>query len=496
MPQPEVELEEHKAGLATGSSQASVHKSEASATVDDISTPPIAGAQKAERSQASEPPASADFPEGGWAGWSTVFGAFLLQMCGFGYTGSYGVYQDFYTRVYLSNQTSSAISWIGSINGYLVISSGLVAGRLYDRGYFYHLLYGGSLLLAFSLFMLSLAKPGQYYQIFLSQGLGVGIGAGMMYIPSVAIVSQYFLKKRALAMTIVASGSSLGAVVHPIMLNNTLNDPEVGFALAARANAGVVAGLLLIACVLMRTRTTQLKQPPNLWASAKRFVRDGAYVFASVGMTVFAMGFYFPLFYLQLDALTHGLDKTFSFYSLVILNACSFLGRISPGFVANKLGVENITVVTTFVCAVLILGMIGLSSVASVVVIAVIYGFFSGTYIAMLAPLLTHLTDDMSEHGARMGIAFALAGFGTLTGPPIDGALLTGNYIWWRPSLFSGVSPPPPARLPSSRSLAHSVRAQLMAFLGFASFSTSIVLLRRRKMRRRAQEAAAADEKA
>lgn len=24
-------------------------------------------------------------------------------------------------------------------------------------------------------------------------------------------------------------------------------------------------------------------------------------------------------------------------------------------------------------------------------------------------------------------------------GPPIDGALLTGHFVWWRPALFSGV---------------------------------------------------------
>ncbi|KAI9068325.1 MFS general substrate transporter [Trametes sanguinea] len=469
MSQPQVELEENKEGVT--SSQASVHKSEASATIRDSSRPPTARADDTDRKQA--PPAPGDFPEGGWAGWLTVAGAFLIQMTGFGYTGSFGVYQDYYTRVYLSNQSSSAISWIGSINAYLVIASGLLAGRLYDRGYFYYLLYGGSLLLAFSLFMLSLAKPGQYYQVFLSQGVGVGIGAGMMYIPSVAVVSQYFHKRRALAMTIVASGSSLGAIVHPIMLNNTLNNPKIGFANAARANAGMSTGLLVIACLVMRTRTLQLREPPPLWSSAKRFIKDGAYVFAAIGMTVFAMGFYFPLFYMQLDALTHGLDKTFSFYSLVILNSCSFLGRLSPGFFANKLGVENITVVSTFICAVLIIGMIGLSSVASVVVIGVIYGFFAGTYIAMLAPLLAHLTDDMSELGVRMGLAFAVCGFGTLTGTPIDGALLTGDYIWWRPALFSG----------------------LMAFIGFASFLTSIILLRRRKMRLRAAEAAA-NEKA
>ncbi|KAI0633743.1 MFS general substrate transporter [Trametes polyzona] len=462
----------HASGEA-GSAAPSVHRSDASATVlENYSQPPTVKCK--EEVPPSAPAPATDVPEGGAAAWTTVAGAFLVQMCGFGYTGSFGVYQDFYTRVYLNEQSSSAISWIGSLNAFLCIATGLAAGRLYDRGYFYHLLYGGSLLMAFSLFMLSLAKPQKYYQVLLSQGVGMGLGAGLVYVPSVAVLSQYFAKRRALTMTIVASGSSLGSIIHPIMLNNTLNNPRIGFAIAARANAGMIAGLLLIACCLMRTRVKQHKPPSHLWAAAKRFARDPPYVFTAVGMTVFAMGFYFPLFYLQLDALDHGLDDTFAFYSLVLLNGCSFIGRLSPGWFANRLGVHNISVTATFCCAVLILGMIGLGSVASVVVIAIIYGFFAGTYIAMLAPLLAHLTDDLSELGARMGIAFAFSGIGSLTGTPISGALLgsPGNYHWWRPALFSGV----------------------MAFAGFVCFSIAILLLRRRKAHQKA--ALAAQEKA
>jgi len=103
--------------------------------------------------------------------------------------------------------------------------------------------------------MLSLAKPDQYYQagiyfslhgsatdytqVFLSQGIGSGCAAGLLYIPSMAVVSQYFRKRRALVMTFVASGACLGAVVHPIMLNNTLNG-SLGFANGVRASAGLV----------------------------------------------------------------------------------------------------------------------------------------------------------------------------------------------------------------------------------------------------------------
>ena len=157
------------------------------------------------------------------------------------------------------------------------------------------------MLQSFSLFMLSLAKPHQYYQvcpsrltafttltfhvqILLSQGIGAGIGGGILYIPSLAIISQHFQRRRALALTIVAAGSSLGSVVHPLMLNNTLNNSSMGFAVGSRANAGLISGLLLISCLIMRTRIqTHNKSSPDVLKMLGRFVRDMPYVFMTLG---------------------------------------------------------------------------------------------------------------------------------------------------------------------------------------------------------------------
>jgi hypothetical protein len=113
---------------------------------------------------------------------------------------------------------------------------------------------------------------------------------------------------------------------------------------------------------------------------------------------MFSVTFYFPIFFLQLDAVTHGIDGTFSFYSvrlpvlsstlidltpnslvqLVIMNASSFVGRIVPGFLAHSLGIANMATASAGCGAVLVLGMIGLSNIASVVVLAILYGFCSG----------------------------------------------------------------------------------------------------------------------
>ncbi|KAJ3524793.1 hypothetical protein NMY22_g10853 [Coprinellus aureogranulatus] len=74
-------------------------------------------------------------PEGGLRAWGTVLGGFFVQFCGFAYCTSFGVFQDYYTRIYLSEASPSAISWIGSISAFLSIALSLVTGPLYDRGY-------------------------------------------------------------------------------------------------------------------------------------------------------------------------------------------------------------------------------------------------------------------------------------------------------------------------------------------------------------------------
>ncbi|KAF7350547.1 MFS general substrate transporter [Mycena sanguinolenta] len=383
-----------------------------------------------------------EFPEGGLQAWATVAGAFIVQFCGFGYTTSFGVYQDFYTREYLSQSSASAISWIGSINAFLIISGGLVAGRVYDRGHFYLLVCGGALLQCFSLFMLSLCKPQQLYQIFLAQGLGTGLGSGAMYVPTMAVVSHYFRRRRTLAMAIVATGTPLGAVIHPIMLNHTLSSSALGFGNAVRASAGLVSVLLIVACLLMRPRLPPAPNQLPFWESLWRFARDRAYVFTTLGMATYAVGVYFPLFYLQLDAVKHGVNDRLAFYSLVIMNGASVVGRLTPAFFAGRAGnkIFRVMILAAGCGAVSILCMIAVKNSASVVVVGVLYGLSVGVYITLIPPLLAILTEDIKELGLRMGVAFAVMGVGGLVGPPINGALLASDYVWWRPALFSGLT--------------------------------------------------------
>jgi len=378
-------------------------------------------------------------PDGGVAAWCTVLGAFLAQFCTSGYLNSFGVYQAFYAQQYLENESASAVSWIGSLVALLSFALGPICGPLFDKGYFHRVFIAGAVLQSVSIFILSLVRPGSYYQVFLAQGVTSGIGQGLMCVPSFAILSHHFEHRRAAAMSIVASGASLGGIVHTIMLNKLLNG-AMGFKTAVRISATFVTVLLFLSCILVRSRYDSIHQektPVNFWKATKKCFTEMPCLLTILAFTLFQVAYLYPYFYFQVDTLQHGLSTSISFYSLVYMSAGSSVGRIAAIFLLPFMGVVDQTIMSTIVCGVLIIGTIWLGTVASVMVLGFLYGLFSGTNIAMMAPMLG-LTSDPAELGVRMGIGFAITGIGSLVGSPICGALLTSRYIWLAPALFCG----------------------------------------------------------
>ena len=82
-------------------------------------------------------------------------------------------------------------------------------------------------------------------------------------------------------MCLVASGTSLGSVVHPIMLNNLFS--RVGFANGVRISAAFVSVLLLVACVLIRTRLEPPENPASYLSVGKGIVHDVPFCLMCVG---------------------------------------------------------------------------------------------------------------------------------------------------------------------------------------------------------------------
>ncbi|KAG9092903.1 hypothetical protein FRC06_011741 [Ceratobasidium sp. 370] len=359
-----------------------------------------------------------EIPDGGFTAWATVVGAWLILFCTFGYANAFGVYEDYYTRVYMTNKSSSDIAWVGSTQLCLQFVMGLVSGRLFDAGYFHATIGAGSLLCAFrhfSLFMLSLAKENQYYQVFLPQAIGFGISLGLLFLPSgtyfsdspiphsltyelVGVISHHFARRRSLAVGIVTTGSSCGAIIFPIMLNKIFQ--RSGFAWGVRATAFVVLGCLIAANLLMRTRLPpKSKRPPTPPPDFKAIMTDSAYLLSIASAFLVLLGLFLPMFYIQLFSVVHGLDTTLVFYTLTIFYTASVFGRTIPNFIADKFGPFNLLIPCSASTGALIFAMFSVKSSGALVVFSILYGFFSGAYISLLPPVIIGLASDPTEIG-------------------------------------------------------------------------------------------------
>jgi len=396
-------------------------------------TTPLGSEKETILDPAAQPPS---FPEGGFKAWSTVLGAFLFQFTTIGYVYAFGVFNDYYVLVYLNEQSSSDIAWISGAQLSLQLGMAILTGRLFDRGYFHHLVITGSILFIFSVFMLSLTHEHHFYQVFLSHGLGVGIATGMGFLPTLGITSHYFQTKRALIMAIISAGAPLGAVVHAIMLNRLIYGP-LGFHNAIRVNAGMSAGLLIISNLLMRARLPPKPKPGII--PIVDFFKDFPYVAALAGGFLTLVSLFYPIFFIELDGTTHGLNTNFTFYSVSILQAANFMGRIAPQLFLEYVGHFNLLVIGTTTTTILLFCMIAVTTVGGTIAFTILYGFSSGITIALVPPLFATFARNYGEVGLRMGLGIFLGGLGGLIGLPIDGAFLTSRFIWWRPTVFSGV---------------------------------------------------------
>jgi MFS family permease len=122
---------------------------------------------------------------------------------------AFGAFQTYYQQVLLPDMSSSNIAWISTTCAFILLFSGIITGPLCDYGYMRPLLFFGSLVEVFGLMMLSLST--EYYQIFLSQGICVGIGGGMLYIPAIASAAGSLEeKRRAKFIGLIASATGIG----------------------------------------------------------------------------------------------------------------------------------------------------------------------------------------------------------------------------------------------------------------------------------------------
>ncbi|KAI0350163.1 MFS general substrate transporter [Trametes cingulata] len=366
-----------------------------------------------------------EYPDGGLKAWLTVFGAVLALFC-CGQLTAFGAFETWYTQNQLRELPASTISWIGSLQLWVLYFSGGFLGRIFDACGPRVVLIPGSMILVVSTMLTSVCT--KYYQFLLVQGLLTGLSYGMLFYPTFASISTHFRKYRATAVGIAIAGSGVGGVVFPIMYRQLFS--KIGFGWAVRASGFLCLVLCTISCATITSRLPPGRKNTKVLPDAS-VIRDTPFVLLVAGCLLVNFGLFIPFVYLANYSIFRGISSGTSFYIISAMNAGSIFGRIAPPFLADKLGRFNIVVPTTFLMGLLALVFwMFAKSLVAIVLFAVTYGCFSGAFLAMQIPCIAQISN-IEEVGTRIGILYSVASFGVLAGGPAAGALLRtdgGSY--------------------------------------------------------------------
>ncbi|KAF5370531.1 hypothetical protein D9757_010142 [Collybiopsis confluens] len=384
---------------------------------------------KLEQPQAT-PPAPPSFPDGGKEAWTTshlgrhrrVVGCLRLfrvfervrwwvpDSCLifklFGANDHFVlVFQAYYKENQLSDKSESDIAWIGAFQTFCIYFMGSVFGSIFDKFGAGPLIFLGGVGFSFSCMMQSIC------------------------------VNHWFFKRRGLALGIVTSGSSVGGVIWPIAINRLIQNPHVGFGWALRICGFIALFLTTISALMVKGR---LPRRTGSEFFAFSLFRSPAYTTFCIAMFFIVFGIFFLLFYLPSYGAIHGFDANMIFYSVSVLNAASFFGRILPGMAADSFGRYNIMIITGFITALLAFVSIAAKNTASILVVGALYGFTSGNVLSLQGACVPPLLDDPRKIGIGIGQMLSVSGVAALLGPPISGWLIAFNG-YKSAQIFSGV---------------------------------------------------------
>ncbi|PYI15124.1 MFS general substrate transporter [Aspergillus violaceofuscus CBS 115571] len=388
-------------------------------------------------------------PDGGLAAWSVVFGAWCAMFCSFGWINSIGTFQTYYATTLLPQYAPSTIAWIPSLEVFFMFFMGPTVGYLSDTHGTRPVILAGSALHIIGLLMTSLAT--QYYQILLAQGVCSAMGICAIFQPAMSVIPSWFRRRRGAAYGIIASGSSVGGIVFPIMTRRLV--VQVGFGWAMRVAAFLILGLLGVMCLTIRDRSARRgremergnggEDPKRKKVDREALFRPWREVkmrFLVAGFVLLTFGVYIPTNFVETAAIQSGMRLELAQYVVPMLNAGSLLGRMAAGFLSDKVGVYNIFLLVCTITGILILGLwIPATTDATNIAFAVLYGVTSGAYFS-LPPALVAKLAPLPEIGYWTGVLYLFSSIGGLTTNPIAGAILAqdnGSYTGMK--IFSGL---------------------------------------------------------
>ena len=365
-----------------------------------------------------------DAPTGidGREGWRNVAAAFASMATVFGVAYSFGAF--FTPMAEEFDAGRSATSAVFSITACLYFLLGVGSGSAVDRFGPRPVLLAGAAAMGSGLALTSIVD--RLWLGYLTYGIGVGIGVACGYVPMLAVVGGWFVRRRSIALGIAVAGIGLGTLgVAPLA---ALLIERLGWRATYRVFA-VASVVLLVGCALVATAPPRPVGGPS--GSRRDEMRSRTFVVMYVSGLLVSLALFLVFIFLAPFAEEHGAGKVAAASLVGVVGAASIAGRLFLGGMADRLGSVRTYRACFLVIAASYLLWLTTTSYPVLLVFAVVFGVAYGGFIALSPAVMADLFGTAAM-GQLVGVLYTSAAVGALVGPPLAGLAVdrTGSYRW------------------------------------------------------------------
>ncbi|KAJ5604431.1 hypothetical protein N7510_009585 [Penicillium lagena] len=385
-----------------------------------------------------------------------------LVFTGCGINFAFGVYQDLYDSMAkepgtpFTGATPAQIDLIGTL-AIALMTMGAPFSTAWTKHYSPRtVIWAGALVFVVSHCLASVSQA--LWQFTLTQGLLLGMGTCLTYMPSVTVAPTWFSHHRGLAMGIILAGTGVGGVVWPLAFRSLI--VRVGFRNTLRITGAISFTLIAISGFFVKWPASQITRLQAENAASSRssgilripladwhVVRTRKFAAHALGAALQSAAYYTPVFFFASFARTLGYSSSTSANFIAISNAANALGKIVIGHAADRMGRLNTLFLTTMFSAVAVLALwlpaalVTTPSSGSALFIAftIFYGVFASAYVSLFPTSLVELFG-VQNFASVNGVLYMVRGMATLIGTPVAGVLIRSSQHKTDPRSYENTS--------------------------------------------------------
>lgn len=324
-------------------------------------------------------------------------------------------------------RSSAALAYTVTMAGFAL--GNVVFGRAVDR-------HGIALSMGVAAVLMSIGYAGAALapslSILLAAQFVIGLGSGVSFAPLIADVSQWFLRRRGIAVAVAASGNYLSGVIWPSLFAVLIG--STGWRGIYLVLAATMLIILLPLATMLRGRISGDAQATSdaAMTAAGRTVRfsprvlQGLLIIAGFGC---CMAMAMPQVHIVAMSVDLGYGAAGGAQILAVMLVGGLISRLGFGVVADRLGgIPTLLISSSLQCLALFL-YLPFDSYAALMAVSLVFGLSQGGIVPCYA-IIVREYFPAREAGSRIGVVIMATIVGMAVGGYASGLIrdLTGSY--------------------------------------------------------------------